>query len=113
MKAPPKAEAGRPTPAEIGELVAEGRGLPADPRLLTELTDMLDSVSEWESTARRWAARPLYNAPLYIVGPSCLVPCGLHCAWGYGEQVSRCVLTDPPSPVMFEDATALQQKRPV
>jgi hypothetical protein len=53
LKAPLKVEVGRPTSAEIGELVAEGRGLPADPRLLMELTDVLDSVSDWETTARK------------------------------------------------------------
>lgn len=51
---PPQAVAGgRPLPAEIGELVAEGRGLPADPRLLAELTAVLDTVSDWEAAARR------------------------------------------------------------
>ena len=47
---------GLPVPAEIGELVAEGRGLPADPALLAELSDVLDTVSEWDSAARRWGS---------------------------------------------------------
>jgi len=54
VKAPPSVIAdGRPAPADIGELVAEGRGLPADPRLLAELTNVLDTVSEWDAAARR------------------------------------------------------------
>ena len=57
LKAPLKAEPALLTPAEVGELVAEGRGLPADPQLLGELTDVLDGVSEWEMVARRCVAR--------------------------------------------------------